>query len=91
MRINSNDRSAQNANFGQTKFSGPQLERYKMMSDEEFANIGVNQIAYITHTADEDMPFAICAADGHILAEAENRDLAQALVLGNGLLPVSRH
>jgi hypothetical protein len=91
MRINSNDKSAQNAAFGQPKFAGPQLERYKLMSDEEFASIGVNQIAYITHTADDNMPYAICAADGHVLAETENLGIAQALVIGNGLLPVSRH
>jgi hypothetical protein len=78
-------------NSGRPKVAGLHLSNYKAMSDEEFANVGINQIAYICDSVDDNMPYAICSADGNVLAEAEDLEMAQALVYGNGLVPVSLH
>jgi len=92
MRLTSNNRSAQKANFG--KKSDPIVlpsSSDKIMSDEEFAKIGMNHIAYISVKGADNGSCIIHAADGHTIAITDTHEAARAMVFANGLTPVMLH
>ncbi len=62
------------------------------MSTRDFAEWGVQQVAYIKPVEGEDgTAFAVFAANGQQLGLMETRDVAQAALIQNDLEPVSVH
>jgi hypothetical protein len=65
-------------------------EKLHEMSDQDFALIGMQQLAYIKPTAVNGvMGFSIHAADGTQIGMAPSRDIAFAAVKQHELEPVS--
>jgi hypothetical protein len=68
------------------------LERQRRFSEQEFAHLGIQDIAYIRPVlVDDGVAFAIHAADGTRMAVVRDRDLALATIRQNDLEPVSVH
>ncbi len=62
------------------------------MSTRDFAEWGVQQVAYIKPVEGEGgTAFAVHAANGRQLGLMETRDMAQAALIQNDLEPVSVH
>ncbi len=62
------------------------------LSAEDFAALGLNQLAYVkTIDVDGNTAFAVHAADGSELGVFDNRDTAFAAALRNDFYPVSVH
>lgn len=62
------------------------------LSEMEFAQLGVSQVAYIKAvTIEGKLAFAIHAANGTPMALAEDRDVAAAAVIQHEMHPVLVH
>ena len=62
------------------------------LSETEFAQLGVSQVAYIKPVSIEGkMAFAIHAANGTPMALAEDRDVATAAILQHEMVPALVH
>jgi hypothetical protein len=63
------------------------------LSAQDFAGLGMNQIAYIRvlEGEGEQKEFAIHAADGQRLTVAPTREAALVIILRNDLEPVTVH
>ncbi len=65
-------------------------EKLRQITPQDFATMGVQQVAYIRPTlVNGVIAFAIHAADGTQIGMAPNRDVAVAAVIQNELEPVS--
>jgi hypothetical protein len=68
------------------------VEKLRHISPQDFAAMGVQQIAYIRPVVVNGVTaYAIHAADGTQIGMAPQRDLAFAAVIQNELEPVSLH
>ena len=64
----------------------------RVMSSQDFALLGVNDVAYIRSVREgARVRFAVHAADGTEFAVLDDRDVAFALVRQHDLEPVSVH
>ena len=65
----------------------------KALSSQDFARIGMHEIAYIRplKTPGVDNAFAVYAADGTQLSVLESMDMAIATLRHNDLVPVTLH
>lgn len=64
----------------------------KALSQHDFLNFGMRQVAYIRPVRVEDKTaYAIHAADGTPLSVVESRDSAIVVVLHNDMQPVTVH
>lgn len=67
-------------------------EKLRHITPQDFAAMGMQQVAYIRPTLVNGVTaFAIHAADGTQIGMAPNRDVAFAAVVQNELEPVSLH
>ena len=67
-------------------------EDFRHLSPQEFAHLGVSDIAYVKHVVINDEPaFAMHAADGTPMAVAQDRATAVAALLQHDLEAVSVH
>ena len=67
-------------------------EKLREMSSQDFALVGMQQLAYIKPTVIEGVTgFSIHAADGTQIGMAPSRDIAFAAVKQHELEPVSLH
>ena len=68
------------------------LEKLRHISPQEFAMLGMQDVAYVKRIVVNDEPaFAICAADGTQVALLADRELAWATVRQHEMEPVSVH
>ena len=68
------------------------IARIGSLSPQEFALLGLQDVAYVKAVSSGDGPsFAIHAADGTEIATAADRNLAFAMVRQNDLEPLSVH
>jgi hypothetical protein len=68
------------------------LEKLRYISPQEFALLGMQDVAYVKRVVVNDEPaFAICAADGTQVALLADRDLAWATVRQHEMEPMSVH
>jgi hypothetical protein len=66
------------------------IERVKALSPDEFALLGLAQLAYVKAGIMDGQPgFGIHAADGRMIGFAPNRSLALRLIRENDLEPAS--
>ncbi|HEX9489713.1 MAG TPA: DUF1150 family protein [Stellaceae bacterium] len=66
--------------------------KLKLFSMHAFAALGYSEVAYLKRVeADGDVIFVAHAADGSVLAEFTDRDVACATLVEHDLLPVSVH
>jgi hypothetical protein len=69
-----------------------QIEKLRLISPQEFALLGVQDVAYVKHvTVNGAAAFAIHAADGAEMAVLPDRDIAFATLRQHDLEPVSVH
>jgi len=69
-----------------------QLEKLRHISPQEFALLGMQDLAYVKRvTVNDAAAFAIHAADGTQIALLNDRELAFATVRQHDLEPVSVH
>jgi hypothetical protein len=67
-------------------------ETYSPMSPNDLARLGMNFVAYVKPIVIEDeLRFAICAADGTQMGLAPNRELAFAAIRQHEMEPLSVH
>jgi hypothetical protein len=67
-------------------------QKLRQISPQEFALLGMQDVAYIRRVAvNDEVGFAIHAADGTEVAVLPSRDLAFATVRQHDLEPVSVH
>ncbi len=67
-------------------------ENYTPMTSTDLARLGMNFVAYVKPIVVEDeMRFAICAADGTQMGLAPNREIAFAAIRQHELEPLSVH
>ena len=67
-------------------------EKLTPLTQQEFAALGMNDLAYIRWVETESgTGYVICAADGTALAAAEDRAVAFAAARQHGLEPLSVH
>ncbi len=75
--------------------TGPEIAHgaYILLSDAQFASLGVNRIAYVKPVADADgdIVYEVRGAEGAILAEIKDRARAFAAVRDNDMEPLSVH
>lgn len=68
------------------------IERFPTFSPQEFALLGVQDIAYVKRVIVNDAPaFAVCAADGTQIAVLSDYQVALATVRQHDLDPLSVH
>jgi len=68
------------------------IAKLRYFSPQEFAHLGMQDVAYIRGIKVNDEPaFAIYAADGSQIAVMRDRDVAVAAVLQQDLEPLSVH
>jgi hypothetical protein len=68
------------------------LEKLRYISPQEFALLGMQDVAYVKRVVVNDEPaFAICAAAGTQVALLADRELAWATVRQHEMEPVSVH
>jgi hypothetical protein len=68
------------------------VEKLRRISPQEFALMGMQDIAYVKRkTADDGVVFAIHAADGTEVAVLSSRDAAVATIRQHELEPLSLH
>jgi len=68
------------------------IERFPTFSPQEFALLGVQDIAYVKRVIINDAPaFAVCAADGTQIAVMKDYQVALAAVRQHDLEPLSVH
>ncbi len=69
-----------------------QLEKLRHISAQEFALLGMQHMAYVKRKiADDQVVFAIHAADGTEVAVLSSRDAALATIRQHELEPMSVH
>lgn len=69
-----------------------QPQALRRMSERDFALWGVQDVAYVGQlVVDNQMVWAICAADGNRLGVAPDREVAFAAVRQHDLEPLSVH
>ncbi len=62
------------------------------MSQQDFRNLGINQVAYISPVEQQgETAYAVCAADGRRLSVLKSFEDAVLLSLSNRLEPVTVH
>lgn len=67
-------------------------ENYTPMTSTDLARLGMNFVAYVKPILIEDeVRFAICAADGTQMGLAPNREVAFAAIRQHELEPLSVH
>ncbi len=72
--------------------SAPALPSLSPLSPDEFAGLGMEQMAFVKQMSRGDQVWwAICAANGTPLAVAPSRDLAFAVVTQQDMHPLSVH
>ena len=66
---------------------------YPVLSDAQFAAMGVNRVAYVKPVpgADGETVYEVHAAEGSIIAEICDRDTAFAAIRQNDMEPLSVH
>lgn len=81
------------ANIMNSEGVGLNESLYDLMSPSDFANLGIDNLAYVKPESvdGEAQIFIIYAADGQMLAEAESREIADAMAIQNELRPASVH
>jgi hypothetical protein len=68
------------------------IERWKQITPQEFSVLGMQNLAYIKPiTVNDNLAFAIHAADGTPMAVMTEREIAEAAVRQHDLEPVSVH
>ena len=68
------------------------LEKYQPIPPQEFTALGMQHLAYVKPiTVNDQVMFAIHAADGTQMAVLPDRHVAEAAVRQNELEPVSVH
>jgi hypothetical protein len=68
------------------------IERWKQITPQEFSLLGMQNLAYIKPiTVNDNLAFAIHAADGTPMAVMTEREIAEAAVRQHDLEPVSVH
>jgi len=68
------------------------LEKLRHISPQEFAMLGMQDVAYVKRVVvNDESAFAICAADGTQVALLADRDLAWATVRQHEMEPVNVH
>jgi hypothetical protein len=68
------------------------IEKLTPLTQQEFAALGMNDLAYIRRVVTESgTGYVICAADGTAMAAVEDRDVAFAAARQHGLEPLSVH
>lgn len=69
-----------------------QMEKLRHISPQEFALLGMQDMAYVKRvTVNDEAAFAIYAADGTQVAVLPDRDVAIATVRQHDLEPLSVH
>lgn len=69
-----------------------QMEKLRHISPQEFALLGMQDMAYVKRvTVNDEAAFAIHAADGTQVAVLPDRDVAVATVRQHDLEPLSVH
>jgi hypothetical protein len=69
-----------------------ELQPFGRFSPQEFAQFGMSDVAYVKPiTVNDQLAFAIHAADGTQMAVLRDRDVAFAAVRQHDLEPVSLH
>ncbi len=69
-----------------------QMEKLRHISPQEFALLGMQDLAYVKRvTVNDEAAFAIHAADGTQVAVLPDRDIAIATVRQHDLEPLSVH
>lgn len=65
----------------------------KTISEQDFLNFGVQELAYIRPVLDQSgrRKYVICTADGHSLVSMDTHDSAMATILHNNLEAISLH
>ncbi|MBM3572882.1 MAG: DUF1150 family protein [Alphaproteobacteria bacterium] len=67
-------------------------ERLKLLSAQDFAVLGLNDVAYVKRVVvDQQVGYSIHAADGKAIGMAPNRESAFAGIRQHELEPVSAH
>ncbi len=67
-------------------------ELLKQITDEDFRNFGIEQIAYIRPLqVDNQSVFAVHSADGSPLSIMESFEEAQAIIIHHDMKPVTVH
>jgi hypothetical protein len=68
------------------------LEKLRHISPQEFAMLGMQDVAYVKRVVvNDEAAFAICAADGTQVALLADRELAWATVRQHEMEPMSVH
>lgn len=68
------------------------IERFPTFTPQEFALLGLQDIAYVKRvTVNDAMAFAVCAADGTQIAVLNDYQVALAAVRQHDLEPLSVH
>jgi hypothetical protein len=69
-----------------------QIEKLRHISPQEFALLGMQDVAYVKRvTLNDECAFAIFAADGTQIALLPNREIAVATLRQHDLEPLSVH
>jgi hypothetical protein len=69
-----------------------QIEKFPTFTPQEFAVLGLQDVAYVKRVVLNDAPaFAVCAADGTQIAVVGSYRLAQATIRQHDLEPLSVH
>lgn len=63
----------------------------KELSNRDFLNVGLNEIAYIRRREDSAAPYSVHAADGTQISVMDSLDTALVSVWHNNLHPVTLH
>lgn len=68
------------------------IERLNVLSQREFAALGIAEVAYLRQSAIDGQPgFAIHAANGRMIGFAPSRNQAIELIRDNDLEPATLH
>ena len=69
-----------------------QIEKLRHISPQEFALLGMQDVAYVKRvTINDEYAFAVFAADGTQIALLPNREIALATLRQHDLEPLSVH
>jgi hypothetical protein len=68
------------------------VEKLRHISEQEFASLGMQDVAYVKRVMVDDEPvYAVFAADGTQIAAMQDREVAFAAVRQHEIEPVSVH
>ncbi|MDJ0949422.1 MAG: DUF1150 family protein [Alphaproteobacteria bacterium] len=70
-----------------------ELERLRAITPQDFAVLGLNDVAYVKSVKDKDgkTVYAVHAADGSEMAVLDDREVAFAAIRQNDMEPLSAH